>query len=352
MERFKFDDTFCNSRYKILSLFGSGGYGAVYKGKDTLLNRDVAIKVAHLSESDVLEKEIKAYQHIGSKKHFPTIYWYGQDGDYHLFVMQLLNKSLDDMLMRFGKLSLKTIFMLADQAALCFKWIFEALSFMHSAGSLHRDIKSGNMSMGLGDTSETLYIYDFDLVKQFKHNNRHTSQCYGTYTIGTYRYTSLNSPEGISKHIFNEKARQTKSIYIYEDVKLEAIYQLKENIVPEKLCVDLPLVFITFLKYVHNLSFAEKPDYNYLRNMFRSVYEQNKYQVDNLYEWTKTTDPEMITYKKKKKIETRKIRMKRTKEEKKFKKVISRPRKKWPNPVQDFLLPSNLPIKQKRAIVL
>lgn len=49
-------------------------------------------------------------------------------------------------------------------------------------------------------------------------------------------------------------------------------------------------------------------------------------------------------------------RNKKNKEEKKkikkLKKVTSKPGKKWPNPVQGFLLPFNLPVEQKSAIVL
>ena len=49
------------------------------------------------------------------------------------------------------------------------------------------------------------------------------------------------------------------------------IFKLKKNILMEDLCKDLPNEFYDYMKYVKKLNFESKPDYNYLRNLFRNI---------------------------------------------------------------------------------
>ena len=42
-----------------------------------------------------------------------------------------------------------------------------------------------------------------------------------------------------------------------------------------------------YLKYVRNLRFEEKPDYNYLRSLFKTSFTKAGYKLDYVYDWTK-----------------------------------------------------------------
>jgi len=48
----------------------------------------------------------------------------------------------------------------------------------------------------------------------------------------------------------------------------------------------LPSEFATYLSYVRCLKFTDKPDYNWIRNLFRKCYEQHSYAHDLVFDWT------------------------------------------------------------------
>jgi hypothetical protein len=63
----------------------------------------------------------------------------------------------------------------------------------------------------------------------------------------------------------NLKAKDKKDKY-------ERIKQKKMTTTVEALCEGFPDEFVRYLTYVKNLKFDEKPDYNFLRNMFKELF--------------------------------------------------------------------------------
>jgi casein kinase 1 len=56
--------------------------------------------------------------------------------------------------------------------------------------------------------------------------------------------------------------------------KYEKIMEKKMSVPVEVLCKGLPIEFSTYMNYCITLKFDEKPDYNYLRRMFRDLFER------------------------------------------------------------------------------
>jgi hypothetical protein len=54
----------------------------------------------------------------------------------------------------------------------------------------------------------------------------------------------------------------------------------------EKLCECLPTEFATYINYVRSLRFEEKPDYTYLRALFRRLFTSRGFKYDNVFDWT------------------------------------------------------------------
>ena len=52
------------------------------------------------------------------------------------------------------------------------------------------------------------------------------------------------------------------------------------------LCENCPSEFFEYFNYVHNLFFEEQPDYNYLRKIFKNLFDTSGFQNDYLYDWT------------------------------------------------------------------
>lgn len=59
----------------------------------------------------------------------------------------------------------------------------------------------------------------------------------------------------------------------------------KINTSVENLCRGFPQAFVTYLKYCKNLKFEDRPDYNYLRRIFRDQFLKCGYENDFIFDW-------------------------------------------------------------------
>ena len=145
--------------YEIVAPIGAGGMGEVWRGRDTRLERSVAIKVlpSHLSSDPQLrerfDREARAISGL-THPHICTLYDVGhQDGIDYLVMEYLEGETLADRLSK-GPLPL-------DQVIRYGLEIAEALKRAHRAGVVHRDLKPGNIML----TKEGAKLLDFGLAK-------------------------------------------------------------------------------------------------------------------------------------------------------------------------------------------
>ncbi|MET9159962.1 protein kinase [Streptomyces parvulus] len=135
-------------RYRLLSPLGEGGMGTVWRARDEVLNREVAIKEVRapsgLPESDVrrmyarLEREAWAAARV-AHHNVVTVYDVATDGDRPWIVMELVRGlSLADLLDAEGPLEPR-------RAARIGVEVLAALRAAHAAGVLHRDVKPANV---------------------------------------------------------------------------------------------------------------------------------------------------------------------------------------------------------------
>jgi Tol biopolymer transport system component len=145
--------------YELLAPIGAGGMGEVWRGKDTRLDRSVAVKIlpAAFAEDDErrqrFEREAKAISSL-NHPHICTLFDVGHEGDAHFLVMELLEgEVLADRLQK-GPLPLDQVVKLGAQVA-------EALSAAHKQGIVHRDLKPGNVVL----TKTGAKLLDFGLAR-------------------------------------------------------------------------------------------------------------------------------------------------------------------------------------------
>lgn len=133
-------------RYAVGERLGGGGTAFVYRGRDALLNRTVAIKVlnTHMTvDGDFVAKFRREAQAAASlsNPHIVAIYDVGQDQDTHFIVMEYVEgKTLKELIVDSGTLASKVAIDIAMQIA-------EALRHAHQHGVIHRDIKPLNILM-------------------------------------------------------------------------------------------------------------------------------------------------------------------------------------------------------------
>ena len=131
-------------RYELIQKTGEGGMAIVYKGRDRLLNRYVAIKILRpefTKDEKFIENFIKESQAAAGLTHpnIVGVYDVGREGNIYYIVMELVEgKPLSDIIEEKGKLGYKQAIDYATQIA-------EALSLAHKNQIVHRDVKPHNV---------------------------------------------------------------------------------------------------------------------------------------------------------------------------------------------------------------
>ena len=141
-------------RYRLQAPIGRGAMGVVWRARDQLLDRDVAIKEVQIADTLTEEERATAFQRTlreaktAARLNHPavvTVYDVAEDGGRPWIVMQLVHaQSLDQMLAASGPLSPRRAAEMARQ-------LLSALSVAHAAGVMHRDVKPSNVLLGSDD---------------------------------------------------------------------------------------------------------------------------------------------------------------------------------------------------------
>ena len=142
--------------YPILDEIGSGGFGAVYRARDPLNDRDVALKVLTRSTSSNTLERFRREARLAYEIDHPNvigILHYGEDGGDRFIVMELMPINLREIL-RNGRLSMSTSLDVCRQAAL-------GLRAAHERNVIHRDIKPENI---LADSNRAVKVSDFGIA--------------------------------------------------------------------------------------------------------------------------------------------------------------------------------------------
>jgi serine/threonine protein kinase len=135
-------------RYRLEAPIGRGAMGIVWRARDQLLDRDVAVKEVQLADTLTADERTTAYQRTlreaktAARLSHPgvvSVYDVADDGGRPWIVMELVNsRSLDQVLAVEGPLS-------PHQTAEIGRQLLSALSVAHNAGVLHRDVKPSNV---------------------------------------------------------------------------------------------------------------------------------------------------------------------------------------------------------------
>eukprot|EP00898_Chlorokybus_atmophyticus_P006841 jgi/Chlat1/7158/Chrsp57S06831 len=193
----------------------------------------------------------RIWGNLGTTAHIPKRRWFEFGSHHNTLVIDLLGPTLEDYRKRCGgKLSLKTVLMLADQ-------MISRIDFVHSKHFVHRSIRPENFLMGLGDKAT-----------QARSSRRDDLEMLGYVLVyllrGSLPWQEVDSPQ----------ARKVKAACPIQ-----------------VLCRGLPAEFQTYSEYVRSLAYDKAPDYGYLRKLFKDAFTRAGYEYDNVYDWTTNNSP-------------------------------------------------------------
>ena len=159
------------------------------------------------------------------------------------------------------------------------------IEFIHNKGLIHRDIKPENF---LINEKNELFIIDFGLTSFYIEKNKHIEEKKINKLIGTPNYCSLNIHNGILpsrrddiesicySFMYNLKKnlpwQDLNNIQDSSINKIEFFYEInKLKKTSLEFYLSMPGELITILYYARNLSFRDKPNYKYIKNIINNL---------------------------------------------------------------------------------
>lgn len=259
------------NNYIVLKTINKGEFGEIKMAKNKYTNKLVAIKIEKKLQN-TLTYESRIYQYLSKIDNIPKLRHFITDTlnnyliidllDYNLILYKKENNNIDNI---------DNIFILITK-------LLTILKNIHEMGIVHRDIKPENICF----KNKEPFLIDFGMAKHIIKNNNHINEKNINSLIGTPNYVSIN----VINLIEPTRRDDIESIVylliflLLDDSLLVKYHNLslqdKKNIEIIHLFIDVIKInneykskIINYLDYCRKLEFSNKPNYNYIINLFK-----------------------------------------------------------------------------------
>ena len=280
-------------KYHCIKKLGEGSFGRIYEG--VYHSEHFALKFEDInSNSNLLESEASIMNYLKGPN-IPNVRSYGTSGNYNILIMQLMGKSLEDLINIRKTFPLKTVCLIGYQ-------MIKVLEYIHNKHIVHRDLKPDNFVMGLNELAKYVYLLDFGLAKKYRSSTtlKHYPLINKKKLTGTARYASINALRGHeqSRRDDLESAGYVLMYFLRgslpwqgipgknKDERYKKILQKKEETTAHELCKDFPEEFEKYIDYTRNMEYEEDPDYERLKEYFKNIIEEKNENFDYIYIWS------------------------------------------------------------------
>eukprot|EP01083_Nonionella_stella_P084088 232671_1 len=275
-----------SSEYKI----GTGRFHDTYYGMDRSTHQHVAIKYNHHNNRHVdvyLRWQHMHYLKMKSVIGIPNMHWYGEINGYKIIVMDLFEATLQQLFdFCDRRFSLKTILIIADK-------LISTIECIHTKECVYRNINPIHFCLKKND----IYFVGFGNVNYYinPRTRQHLPCTQHMKMKNVQRYASINEHLGyqLSRRDDLESVGNVLLYFLYKG-KLpwsgldssDSVANKKMTILIQDLCKDFPKQFEIYMRYCRDLKFENKPNYDYLRKLFKDLYHKNGYNKEEfVWDW-------------------------------------------------------------------
>ena len=287
-------------KYQCIKKLGEGSFGLIYEA--IYNNEHFALKFEDLRRNtNLLEAEASIMNYLKGPN-IPSVRSFGTSGYYNVLIMQLMGKSLEDLINEKKTFSIKTVCLLGYQ-------MINVLEYVHDKHYVHRDIKPDNFVMGLNSLSKKLFLLDFGLAKKYRSSTTlvHYPLINKKKLTGTARYASINAMRGYEQSR-RDDLEAVGYVLMYflrgslpwqglsgknKEERYRRILNKKLDTSAYDLCYQYPSEFETYIDYTRKMEYVEQPDYNMIRKLFLQILEKEGQNFDYIYDWTTDEEKEL-----------------------------------------------------------
>ncbi|KAG8700001.1 hypothetical protein FRC11_013288, partial [Ceratobasidium sp. 423] len=266
--------------------------GHVFRAVETGTQRVVALKQSRASlqlKRPLLQHEARVLNLLSGHPNIPEVYAYGRIEHFELMSMQLLHRSLGDVVDKNRPLGIKIVANVAYQ-------MIDALQHVHSHSLVHRDIKPDNIMLQSPD-SWKLCLIDFGLTRPppslvtsttpTMHEDSNSVPDEPAHVFGTLAFASLNAHEKDAQLTFRDDLESLSYTLLWllrgslpwshfakcgtRVARMRQVFAQKKRHTGSSLATDLPAEFGELVECARALSLDEKPDFYGWRRLFKQV---------------------------------------------------------------------------------
>ena len=289
----KLNDTYVMLLSKKL---GAGAFGQIYECQNIKNKQMYAAKIElHSAPNPQLYKESKIMTEMKGKIGFPNCHQVIYNKQELIMITDLLGPNIQDIMdnIEGKKFTMKSTLILVEQ-------MLQRLKDLHNKGIIHRDIKPENFCIGKGKNEKIVYMIDFGLSRHYliEKTQQHIPMKSDRAIVGTLRYISMNCHEGleVSRRDDLESLAYMMVHFVIGELpwmgikakslgeKYKRVFEKKQETVPDEITKILPDEMKSFLNHILELEFEQKPNYDYLSGLIKSLKSKYGYQDDN-FEW-------------------------------------------------------------------
>lgn len=285
------------SRWPPESELGVGTFSKVFSATDQVTSSPVVLKYPNTSEaSPMLHKEAKTLASLQMAKCMVNI---GVPKLVHVsksptfVVMQRVGKTLLELSQEIPRMTTKTVIMVGLK-------VVEGLEEIHTCGYLHRDVKPDNIAVAWDPADPTVYLIDFGLSCRYQRAGTHVIYTEEQEFSGTPYFASLNSVRGVrpSRRDDLESLGYVMLFFLQGSLPwfsiqsskpsevLSFVLKCREKHPLSVLCQGCDWEMRDYLAYCQSLSYAEKPNYVYLKRVLMAWAQRLGLNIDWIYDWT------------------------------------------------------------------